>query len=736
MKTPRLRNVIYFAGAVGLILVFARLQLWLVGGLIVLAMYTLIQLRRHPGLRKPEGSVRLRQLTFLAQALSIIAAAYATEQIWFTAILSILILAAGHYTAYRVRNKPPVLMRIAAVIALHLAFVWMFYALSRGLPVPQAQIAMLAMAIVSFELFSRLNLFSGMGIGLLNLYVAATLSRDLAFGAFLVIFLGLLMAFFWQADSEDGVRDNPVILRPMKKSSPKNICARWHGWAIRFGVSALIFTPVVFLVTPHYAGHPIVPPVSFQVPFSSGPSSSIINPAIPLVQLQGMPQGQSEYYAGFDSQLNLAYRGGLSDSMMMYVRSPARSYWRSNAYDFYDGQHWSQPDSQLTIVNREGPAFILWDLNWRRQDYFVQTYYIVRDLPNRILTAGRPVQLYLAANQIAWDSNGALRLGQPLRANTTYSLLSLRTDYSDIQLRSVESDIKDDSVQRAVDLAPYLQLSNTVTGRTRQLALDLTKDAPTRYDKVLALRDYLRNTYPYNYYPPAQRPGTDAVDQFLFEDKQGVCEQYVSAMVIMLRELGIPARLTAGFGSGTYNAVTGYYEVHANDAHAWAEVYFPRYGWVPFDPTGGWTGDPNTGPVQRWVFSSLFENVAFPSIPLRELANTGGAILGTVSGPFVAILVLILTIFLCWRLRKLIRQYDFGVRLLTRHDPERRQIFAAYRRAQRRVKSYRSPAQTVREHATAHPELADLAEVVETAAYQPGAIDKGLLDRIMAWRRQ
>ncbi len=140
--------------------------------------------------------------------------------------------------------------------------------------------------------------------------------------------------------------------------------------------------------------------------------------------------------------------------------------------------------------------------------------------------------------------------------------------------------------------------------------------------------------------------------------------------------------------------------------------------------------------MQRWVFSSLFENVALPSVPLRELAATGGAILGAVSGPFVAILVLILTIFLCWRLRKLIRQYDLGARLRLRHDPERRQIFAAYRRAQRRVKSYRSPAQTVREHATAHPELADLAEVVETAAYQPGAIDKGLLDRIMAWRRQ
>src|SRR6185295_19342742 len=132
-------------------------------------------------------------------------------------------------------------------------FVWMFYGLRSGQPVPQAQVAMLAMGVVSFELFSRLNLFSGLGIGMLNLYVAATMSRDLAFGAFLLIFLGLMMAFFWQADSEDGVRDNPVILRPVEGTAKQSVFSRWRGWVLRFGVSAVIFTPIVFILTPHYA---------------------------------------------------------------------------------------------------------------------------------------------------------------------------------------------------------------------------------------------------------------------------------------------------------------------------------------------------------------------------------------------------------------------------------------------------------------------------------------------------
>lgn len=718
------------------IALFAKLQVWLLGGLIVFAVYTLRQLKQHPGLRKPESSARLRQITFAAQVVCIVALAYSAEQIWIVAFISILILAAGHYTAYRVRMKPPLLMRIATGVFLHLAFVWMFYGLRTGHPVPQAQVAMLAMGVVSFELFSRLNLFSGLGIGMLNLYVAATMSRDLAFGAFLMIFLGLMMAFFWRADSEDGIRDNPVILRPVESSAQKSVFSRWRGWVLRFGLSAVIFTPIVFILTPHYAGHPIVPPVSFQVPLTSGPSSSVINPAVPLVQLQGMPQQQGEYYSGFDSQLDLAYRGGLSNTVMMYVRSPSRSYWRSNAYDYYDGQHWSQPDQTLKLINREGPAFILSDYNWIGAEYFVQTYYIVRDLPNRILTGGMPVQLYLASNQIAWDSNGALRLGEALHANTTYSVLSIRNIYTGEKLRAVENDIQQDAVRRLAELVPYLQLSETITPRTRQLAVDLTKNLPTRYDKVIAIRDYLRNTYPYNYFPPPQKPGTDAVDQFLFVDKQGVCEQYVSAMVIMLRELGIPARLAAGFGSGTYNAVTGYYEVHANDAHAWAEVYFPYYGWVPFDPTGSWNGDPNVGPVQRWIFSGTFGNLDFPSVSFRQMFNAGGAILGAVANPLIVVIALILSAILCWRIWKLAKRYDLRTRLLIGHDPTRRQIFAAYRRAQRQIKSYRASAQTIHEHALAHPEIANLVEVVEAAAYKPGEVDKSLLAHILAWRRK
>jgi hypothetical protein len=84
---------------------------------------------------------------------------------------------------------------------------------------------------------------------------------------------------------------------------------------------------------------------------------------------------------------------------------------------------------------------------------------------------------------------------------------------------------------------------------------------------------------------PPLPPGEDAVERFLFVDKVGFCEQIASSLVVMLRSQGISARLAAGYTPGERNPFTGFYEVRARDAHAWAEVYFPTIGWQAFDPT-------------------------------------------------------------------------------------------------------------------------------------------------------
>jgi hypothetical protein len=104
------------------------------------------------------------------------------------------------------------------------------------------------------------------------------------------------------------------------------------------------------------------------------------------------------------------------------------------------------------------------------------------------------------------------------------------------------------------------------------------------YDMAQAVTGWLRNNIDYDRQTAAPPPGQDPVDWFLFDSRVGFCNYYASAEILLLRSLGIPARMAVGYASGTA-LPGGAYEVHADDAHAWPEVFFPGIGWVEFEPT-------------------------------------------------------------------------------------------------------------------------------------------------------
>jgi transglutaminase-like putative cysteine protease len=485
-----------------------------------------------------------------------------------------------------------------------------------------------------------------------------------------------------------------------------------------FGISAL----AVFLFLPRFASRPIVPPFSINLPIRGGVTSQVINPGAPLIQVNGIrePDKEGDYYYGFDSQLDLRYRGGLSDIVVMYVRSPAWSYWRSHSYDFYNGYAWSQSDATLTPATR-----------WNRFTFEIpadtqapgphggeiaQTFYIVHDQPNLVFAAYRPSAIALNSESLVMDSGDSLRAGGPLVEGTTYTVLSHRPDFSTEQLRAASGGYPPEITAR------YLQLPTNISPRVRDRARQLTADAPTAYDKASAIRDDLLKI-PYDFFPPPQPPGSETVDNFLFVDRRGVCEQFATAMTVMLRAQGIPARLVAGYGAGEYNALSGYYTVRASDAHAWVEVYFPGYGWVPFDPTPGveWRANPYTEPVRTWFLSGAFEGV---SLPLGEMFSAGAALFSAALAPLgvlaiplaLACFVLLLT-FLFRRLRRRSQPVRFAA---IDRDPHRQRILATYRAAQSKLKLRRAPAETPRELAQrlSNPDWDELTLAVEQAAYR------------------
>jgi len=169
----------------------------------------------------------------------------------------------------------------------------------------------------------------------------------------------------------------------------------------------------------------------------------------------------------------------------------------------------------------------------------------------------------------------------------------------------------------------YLQLPEDFSMRITNLSEALTTGIDTDFEKVLAITSFLRNTYRYSLEIDEIPATLDPVFWFLFEGKHGFCNFYASAEVLMLRSIGIPARLGVGYAQGVEIEKGKVFEIRGKDSHAWAEVYFPEIGWVIFEPT---TAQPQV--TFRHEYDVITENVDSSPSNLGEEnernAQTGG----------------------------------------------------------------------------------------------------------------
>jgi transglutaminase-like putative cysteine protease len=209
-----------------------------------------------------------------------------------------------------------------------------------------------------------------------------------------------------------------------------------------------------------------------------------------------------------------------------------------------------------------------------------------------------PSQLYqtdrrsIAVETLPWFLPGGalatldrLQNDPPALAASSYTVTVDQSIATDVELQAAGVTYPD-------WLAPYTSLpasgyrSPDVLDRIHQKALEVTAGATTIYDKVSAIEAYLRSSqFTYDLSTPTAPPGTDPIDYFLFTSKRGYCAYFATAMGDMLRSLGIPTRLVNGFGPGNFDTVLNTMVVRSLDAHTWVEVYFPKYGWIPFEPT-------------------------------------------------------------------------------------------------------------------------------------------------------
>ena len=278
----------------------------------------------------------------------------------------------------------------------------------------------------------------------------------------------------------------------------------------------------------------------------------------------------------------------LGNTAVMAIASPGGAhYWREVAFDHYTGRGWVNSDEVVVRFGGHNPPLAV--VRYRAQ--MPLTHTVTALLPNLtvLAMAGQPVWVSIPARarthfvheQLAEGISHA-RARLPLRTGDSYVVATLMSNATIEQLRQSQAVYPEWVYQR------YLQLPDTLPGRVYLLAEAITAQvADTVYDKAVAVEAYLRRTIAYNEQiepPPAER---DAVDYLLFERREGYCDYYASAMVVLLRAVGIPARLAAGYASGERRADGSTFLVRQKDAHAWPEVFFPEYGWIAFEPTAG-----------------------------------------------------------------------------------------------------------------------------------------------------
>ena len=224
-----------------------------------------------------------------------------------------------------------------------------------------------------------------------------------------------------------------------------------------------------------------------------------------------------------------------------------------------------------------------------RTTELTQTFYVLVSQPNVVFAAYQPRDLYFPMNRVAVDSYGSVRTPLFLEADTIYSVVSQVPAPTIAELRTstaMPTGLSSEVLGRyQLLVARYTQVPADLSQRVVALAHAITDTAPTTYDKVIAIEDWLRANTQYNLAIPPDPRGTNPVDEFLFGRRQGYCEHFSTAMIMLLRAVGIPSRFAVGFGSGARNPFTGYFEVRESDAHSWVEVFYPEIGWIEYDPT-------------------------------------------------------------------------------------------------------------------------------------------------------
>lgn len=549
-----------------------------------------------------EDSLWLRILTQLLVSVGILATDIAAETHLSLWAIPCSVVGAI-WSGYR-RRQPNVLLKGVIAILMVLALVNFFTNLWGQLNDTRLALVELLVQLQvlhSFDIPRRKDLGYSMVIGFILIGVASTLSQTMTFGLFLLIFLVIaLPVLVLDYRSRLGIKrpHDERFSWPTTGLDPR----RLGGYLLAtLGLGLALFALMPRLPAYQLQTFPVSAPIQGQ--FSD--TTQILNPGYVRTgtprQEGGTGTGTGEgdtgsgmmdntSYYGFNTRMNQNLRGQMKPRVVMRVRSQVEGFWRVLAFDRYLGQGWEiSRNDQTKTVERSSWSYQFYlprlVLTFGKKKDVVQTYTVVSELPNLMPALHQPKVLYFPTQQVAIDPDGNLRAPLPLMEGLTYTVIS-EVPYRDRSLLRQSSNRYPEAIKQA-----YLQVPSAIQARVRRQTEAMLARAPKPLtapsEKALFLAQELKQRYTIQPDLPPLEAQEDLVEAFLFKYKGGYPDHFSTVLTVMLRSIGIPARLITGFGPGTFNPFTGLYIVQNTDAYAITDVYFPGFGWFAFDPIPG-----------------------------------------------------------------------------------------------------------------------------------------------------
>lgn len=298
-------------------------------------------------------------------------------------------------------------------------------------------------------------------------------------------------------------------------------------------------------------------------------------------------------YGNNDSQLGGSF---VQDYTPIFTATvPTENYWRIETKDYYTGKGWENSVKEQFQQIENGHIYLDTTDNTEDAESHEARLEFTKSgkLPKLVYPYGishvEAASGYDFYREPIAEAVHVQKNGKPAKLDR----YELKYDYPAYHVEKLRKESANDP--EAIKIL-YTQTPKDLPKRVQKLAEKITKPHQNRFDKAKAIEQYFsENGFHYETANvPIPSNHQDYVDQFLFDTKYGYCDNYSTAMAVMLRTIGIPARWAKGFASGEKvddqkigGEVYHVFEVTNANAHSWVEVYFPGTGWVPFEPTQG-----------------------------------------------------------------------------------------------------------------------------------------------------